>query len=161
MISVFLVHTLSGQCASVATARRPYRYDLHFSQVSCVNARFPPISQSAQSVSLEKAIRLTNAVTSPTIAPSAASTAAGRLPSTLHAASLAVAPRPLVIARCFVAYPHASQASTGNNPMFINRLVRRLSEPSDPRAFLPNGPVPLLHPDSGLHRRRVRSLAFV
>jgi len=59
MISVFVIHATGGRCASVATVRRPYLYDLQLSQISCVNARFPPIPQSAQSVGLEEAIRLT------------------------------------------------------------------------------------------------------
>jgi len=54
-----VIHTPSGRCASVATVRRPYLYALHFSQVSCVNARFPGIPRSAQSVNLEKPVRLT------------------------------------------------------------------------------------------------------
>ncbi|MGO9914682.1 MAG: hypothetical protein ACLQIB_08215, partial [Isosphaeraceae bacterium] len=52
------IHPPSGQCASIATTRRPYPYDIHFSQISCVNEQFTPVSQSAQSVNLEKALRL-------------------------------------------------------------------------------------------------------
>jgi len=61
MISVLVIHTpdVSGRCASAATVRRPYLYSLHFSQISCVNARFPQIPRSAQSVVPEKPVSLT------------------------------------------------------------------------------------------------------
>ncbi len=65
MISVLVIHQPSGQCASIATMRRPYPYDIHFSQISCVNALFHPIPQSAQSISLEKPVLLTNFELSP------------------------------------------------------------------------------------------------
>jgi len=39
--------------------RRPYLYDLHLSQISCVNARLPPIPQSGQSVVPDEPVSLT------------------------------------------------------------------------------------------------------
>jgi len=66
-----VIHAPSGRCASVATVRRPHLYDLHLSQISCVNARFRPIPQSARSVALEKPVRLTESELAGRLAPSA------------------------------------------------------------------------------------------
>ncbi len=73
MISVFVIQTpdVSGQCASVATLRRLYLYDLHLSQFSCVNVRFAPIPQSARSVKQEKPVTLTKSELAGRLAPSA------------------------------------------------------------------------------------------
>jgi len=59
MVSALVIPTPSGLRASVATVRRPNRYDLHFSRISCVNARFHPIPQSLRSVLPEKPASLT------------------------------------------------------------------------------------------------------
>jgi len=63
MISALVIHApqVRGGCPSVAKVRRPYWYHLHFSQISCVNARFPRIPQSARSVVPEKPVSLTKA----------------------------------------------------------------------------------------------------
>ncbi len=59
MISDFVVQTPNGQCALAATARVLVDIIYYFSQFSCVNVRIIPFSQSTRSVTMEKAIRLT------------------------------------------------------------------------------------------------------